>query len=292
MDGGTGKRGKVDILMLTASRISPWIVTPRSLNSGMRLICFPYAGAGASVFRSWADSEFLSDIEVCSIQLPGRESRITELPIGDLCRVVQMLCEALESYLDRPFVFFGHSIGALVSFELTRELRRVRGIEPSHLFVSGCPAPHLPDSERICHLPDDEFLERVGRFNGTPPEVLNHPELMQLLLPTFRADFSLRDRYVYREEPPLSCPITAFGGMDDKDVDGLMLRAWRQHTRERFQLWLFQGDHFFVRSAPGPLLEVLSSVLSRDREAVRRTMTAVVTERFVVSTHVEEHHAR
>ena len=221
------------------------------------------------MFRSWADSESLADIEVCAVQLPGREARITESPMGDLRRLVHLLCEALEPYLDRPFAFFGHSIGALVSFESARELRRIRGIEPSHLFVSGGPAPHLPDSERISDLHDDEFLKRVCRFNGTPPEVLNHPELMQLMVPALRADFSLRDRYVYREEPPLSCPITAFGGMSDTHVDGLMLRAWRQHTRERFQLWLFQGDHFFVRSAQAPLLETLSIVVSQQQRAAR-----------------------
>ncbi len=269
MDGRTDKNREDDIPMLTVSRISPWIVTPRPVESGMRLICFPYAGAGASLFRSWADSELLADIEVCAVQLPGRETRITESPVGDVRRLVRMLCEALEPYLDRPFVFFGHSIGALVSFELARELRRIKGIEPSHLFVSGCPAPQLPSSERMCDLPEDEFLERVCRFNGTPPEVLNHPELMQLIIPALRADFSLRDRYVYREEPSLDCPITAFGGMSDKHVDSVMLRSWRQHTRERFQLWLFQGDHFFVRSAQGPLLEVLSSALSRYREGAR-----------------------
>ncbi|BFU90198.1 MAG: hypothetical protein NTAFB01_13850 [Nitrospira sp.] len=255
--------------MLTVSRVSPWIVIPRPVNSGMRLICFPYAGGGASVFRSWADNEFLSDIEICTVQLPGRETRITEPPVSDLHRLVRMLCEALEPYLDRPFAFFGHSIGALVSFELARELRRVRGIEPSHLFVSGCPAPHLQDSERICDLPDDEFLERVCRFNGTPPEVLNHPELMQLMTPALRADFLLRDRYAHREELPLSCPITAFGGMSDTHVDGLMLRAWRRHTHERFQLWLFQGDHFFLRSAQRPLLETLSTMLSQRERTAR-----------------------
>lgn len=255
--------------MLTVSRVSPWIVTPRLVNSGMRLICFPYAGGGASVFRNWVDNEFLADIEVCAVQLPGRETRITESPVGDVRRLVHMLCEALEPYLDRPFAFFGHSIGALVSFELAREFRRMRGIEPSHLFVSGCPAPHLSDSERICDLPEDEFLERVGRFNGTPPEVLNHPELMQLMLPTLRADFSLRDRYVYREEPPLSCPIIAFGGISDKHVNGDVLGSWRQHTCERFQLWLFQGDHFFLRSAHRPMLETLSTVLSQHGRTVR-----------------------
>lgn len=251
--------------MLTASRLSPWIVTHRPAGAGLRLFCFPYAGGGASAFRSWADSEFLSDVEVCAVQLPGRESRLTEPPVEDVRQLMPRLREALDPYLDRPFVFFGHSIGALVCFELARELRRSGGIEPQHLFISGCPAPHLPGSERMCDLPEGEFLEQLHRFNGTPSEVLNHPELMQLMLPALRADFSLRDRYIYRDEPPLSCPVTAFGGMSDSHVDGLMLRAWHQHTRERFQFWLFQGDHFFLRSSQGPVLETLSTVLSQQQ---------------------------
>ncbi len=214
------------------------------------------------MFRSWAGSESIPDIEVCAVQLPGREARITESPVGDIRQLVKTLREELEPYLERPFAFFGHSIGALVSFELARELRRSAGVQPRHLFASGCPAPHLPGSERIFDLPDDEFLERLHGFNGTPPEVLNHPELMQLMLPALRADLSLRDRYLYGEEPPLTCPITAFGGMSDHLVDSLMSRAWRRHTNQRFQLWLFQGDHFFLRSAQETMLETLFSELA------------------------------
>lgn len=262
MDGRTGTNREDDLLMLTASRSSQWVVTHRQVSSGLRLICFPYAGGGASVFRSWGQNAMLSSVEVCAVQLPGREARITEPPVEDLRQLVSLLREALEPYLDRPFAFFGHSIGALVSFELARELRRTGGIEPRHLFVSGCPAPHLPHSERMWDLSDNEFLDRLCRFNGTPSEVLNHPELMHMMLPAIRADFALRDRYDYRDEPPVSCPITAFGGMADTHVDCAMLRGWRQHTREPFQVWLFQGDHFFMRSAQETMLETLLSVLS------------------------------
>lgn len=248
--------------MLTASCVTPWIVTPRPVDWGLRMFCFPYAGGGASVFRSWAESAFLRDVEVCAVQLPGREARIAEAPIGDLSRLTSLLCDALEPWLDRPFVLFGHSVGALVSFELARELHRRAGIEPRHVFVSGCPAPHLRDSQRICDLPDKEFLDRLYRFNGTPSDVLNHPELMQLMLPALRADFALRDQYVYREEPPLNCSVTAFGGMSDQHVSEADLRAWRHHTRERFQFWLLQGDHFFLKSAQEIMLETLFSELS------------------------------
>jgi len=255
--------------MLTVSRSTRWVVTHRQVNSGMRLICFPYAGGGASIFRSWSQDAMLSGVEVCAVQFPGREARITESPVDDMRRLVPLLREELEPYLDRPFAFFGHSIGALVSFELARELRRTCGIEPCHLFASGCPAPHLPHSDRMWDLPDEEFLERLRRFNGTPPDVLNHPELMDMMLPGLRADLALRDRYDYRDEPSMSCPITAFGGMADTHVDCMMLQAWRQHTRERFQLWLFQGDHFFIRSSQGPVLETLSSLLSVHQKATR-----------------------
>ena len=250
--------------MLTVSCSTKWMVTHRQVSSGMRLICFPYAGGGASIFRSWGQDSMLPGVEVCAVQFPGREARITECPVDDVRQLVPLLREGLEPYLDRPFAFFGHSIGALVSFELARELRRTRYPEPCHLFVSGCPAPQLPHPERMWDLPEEEFLERLCQFNGTPPEVLNHPELMDMILPTIRADFALRDRYVYREEPPLNCSITAFGGMSDQHVSGADLRAWRQHTRERFQLWLFQGDHFFLRSAQETLLETVFSRLATE----------------------------
>lgn len=268
MDGPAGEIGEDGAVMLTAARSSSWIVTHRPSAEGLRLICFPYAGAGASVFRSWAGGH-VPDVEICAVQLPGRESRITELPVADLCELVPRLSDALEPYLDRPFAFFGHSIGALVSFELARELRRTRSVEPVHLFVSGCPAPHHPDFDRLSELPESEFLGRLAQFNGTPPEVLQHPELMQLMLPTLRADFSLRDRYRHRDEAPLGCPITAFGGMDDGHVSGAKLEGWKRHTRERFQLWLFQGDHFFLRTAQEPMLEALSSLLLRHCETGR-----------------------
>jgi surfactin synthase thioesterase subunit len=159
--------------------------------------------------------------------------------------------------------FFGHSIGGLIAFELARELRRQRGLEPVHLFLSGCPAPHIPDHDQLSELPDAEFLDRMRRFKGTPQEVLDHPEMMQLVLPALRADFSLRDTYVYSPEPPLGCAISAFGGMEDGSVGTERLQQWREHTSGGFQLWLFQGDHFFLKTAQGSVVEAVSATLHR-----------------------------
>lgn len=260
MDGGAGRAGGQDggSMLKTAER-RPWIVTCRR-GDGLRLICFPYAGGGPSLFRGWP-LDLLRNIEVCAVQLPGREARMKEPPIGDLTRLVADLADAIEPSLDRPIALFGHSIGGLVAFEFARELRDRYGIEPVHLFVSGCPAPQLPDGERLSDLPDGEFLERVQRFNGTPREILGHAEMMELVMPTLRADFSLRDTYVHRPAPPLNCAISAFGGMADQAVGADKLEPWKAHTAEGFQLWLFQGDHFFVRTAQVAVVEAMTLIL-------------------------------
>ncbi|BCA53912.1 thioesterase [Nitrospira sp. KM1] len=247
--------------MLTTAGRQSWIVTCRRAE-GVRVVGIPYAGGGPAMFRSWAQ-ELPSNIELCAVQLPGREGRMKEEPIRDLRDVVDELAEAITGVLDRPIVLFGHSIGGLIAFELTRELRRRYGFEPVHLFVSGCPAPQSSIGELLYDLPDAEFLEHMRRFNGTPKEVLEHPELMQLLLPVLRADFALRDTYEYREEPPLDCPISCFGGMDDREVDFAKLEGWRRHTNGSFEWTMFQGDHFFVRSSQTAVLDALSLVCTR-----------------------------
>ncbi|MDR4461478.1 MAG: alpha/beta fold hydrolase [Nitrospirales bacterium] len=247
--------------MLTAARSHSWIVKCRQ-TSGIRLLCFPYAGGGPSVFRGWP--QYLStDIELCAVQLPGRESRMKEAPIGELRRVVVELAEALAPSLDRPVALFGHSIGGLIAFELAREMRRRFAIEPVHLFVSGCSAPQIYDNDPLFDLPEDEFLDRMRRFNGTPREVLEHPEMMQLVLPALRADFSLRDTYRYVAEPPLRCAISVFGGTEDVGVGKERLEPWKAQTSKWFQLCLFQGDHFFLRTAQAAVVESVSTTLQR-----------------------------
>lgn len=251
--------------MKTAARPSPWIL-PAHIKGGMRLFCIPYAGGGPSVFRTWSQ-HLPVDVEVCAVHLPGREIRVNEPAIGNLLYLVRELSDALEPYLDLPYALFGHSIGGLVSFELVRELRRRHGVEPFHLFISGCPSPQLRNTDPMYDLPEVEFLARLQQLNGTPPEVMSHPELMMLMVPTLRADFSLRDTYRYGVEPPLTCPISAFGGMQDEEVGYEQLEGWREHTTARFHVCLFQGNHFFLRTAQTAVLEAVTASLRHTREA-------------------------
>lgn len=238
----------------------PWVQYPRP-NGGalMRLFCFPSAGGGAVMYRQWP-VHLLPDLEVCSVQLPGRENRRREEPFRQLSHLVPPLAEAILPHLDKPFAFFGHSMGALIAFELARQLSHAYDIFPAHLFVSSHPAPHLPSSATPMHTQSDELLlEEMYRLGGTPQAVLSNQELMQLLLPTVRADLELCETYNYTDTAPLSCPITAFGGSHDTKVTSTELRAWRSHTRGPFAFVLYPGGHFY-------LLEANFHILQRVRE--------------------------
>ncbi|HEX8922184.1 MAG TPA: alpha/beta fold hydrolase, partial [Pyrinomonadaceae bacterium] len=209
--------------------MSNWVLCQKSDPGAiLRLFCFPYAGGSASIFREWAQS-LPATVEVCAIQLPGRGSRLLEPAITKMPRLIKAIAPALVPYLDKPFAFFGHSMGNIISLELARYLRKKMKIEPAHLFVSGSRAPQLPNTEpKSYNLPEAGFMAYLRRLNGTPAEILEHPELMELMLPVLRADFELVQTYVYTHAKPLACPITAFGGSLDKEVGRRGLQAWRE----------------------------------------------------------------
>jgi medium-chain acyl-[acyl-carrier-protein] hydrolase len=204
------------------------------------------------------------------VQLPGRENRFGEKAFSRLEELVPVLAEALLPYMERPYAFWGHSMGALICFELARMLRRERQTPgPIRLAVSGHRAPQLPDPKQPIYRATDEiFLDRLRHLNGTPVEVLEHQELLPLLLPTLRADFELCETYEYRPEIPLDCPISAFGGLNDPDVTRESILAWRDQTHSAFQARFFRGDHFFLHHEPAALMGILSQELLRDLKAM------------------------
>jgi medium-chain acyl-[acyl-carrier-protein] hydrolase len=233
---------------VTAAAFDSWISFRRPCeNPRLRLFCFPYAGGGALIFRTWPDG-LPADVEVCPVQFPGRGTRMRERPFTQLLPLVEALAEALVPLLDRPFAFFGHSLGALVSFELARRIRKRYGVHPVRIFVSGARAPQIPRRGTPIHtLPEKEFLAELRRLNGTPGEILDHQELMEIMLPLLRADFAVYETYVYSSEAPLNCPISAFGGLQDRGVNDCDLAAWRAQTAVSFSLRMFPGDHFFLK---------------------------------------------
>ncbi len=234
-------------------------VNPRAR---LRMFCFPYAGGGASAYRGWNNS-LPADIEVCPVQLPGRESRLRDPAYDRSGPLIQGLADALVPYFDLPFVFFGHSMGGMISFELSRELRRRGKTLPLHIFVSGRRAPQLPAREEPIHdLPEPEFFEKLRELNGTPEEVLQHAELMKLLLPVLRADFAVNETYEFTEEEPFDFGISAFGGLGDEEVTKEDVDLWRLHTRGRFRLRMLPGDHFFLHGSKDLLTEAIARDLA------------------------------
>jgi medium-chain acyl-[acyl-carrier-protein] hydrolase len=241
---------------------SPWLAGIKpNRTARIRLFCFPYAGGTAQIYSSWAQ-QLPSSVDVCPVQPPGRASRFYESPFSNLLKLVEAAAESLNTYMDLPFAFFGHSLGALVSFELARFVRNQYALSPSLLLVSACRAPHLPYEGHCPYdLPDAEFLERIYRFNGTPKEVHENAELMQLMVPLLRADFAMDQTYHYSESEPLDCPIIAFGGQDDNIVSRESLEAWREQTNTAFSAILLPGNHFFIGTARDPLLNAISTSL-------------------------------
>jgi medium-chain acyl-[acyl-carrier-protein] hydrolase len=232
-----------------------------------RLFCFAHAGGGAASFRPWV-RKLAPEIDVRPIQLPGRESRLDEPPYRQVEQLLEPLCAALSPYLDRPYALFGHSMGAVVAFEVARWCSAGSGLTPSCLLVSGRRAPHLPNNRRPLHtLPDGEFLAGVARLGGMPREVLAQPELVQMLLPAIRADYELAETYRPLPGARLTCSVVAYMGAADPEVDHAGLLGWRAETTGEFTTRVFAGDHFYLK---GDRPDVLRAIRQDVRGAVSR----------------------
>ncbi|WP_437729977.1 thioesterase II family protein [Sorangium sp. So ce1335] len=224
-----------------------------------RLFCLPHAGGGASLFHPWS-AELAPLAEVCPVQLPGREGRIREPAVPSLGPLVARLADALAVYLDRRYAIFGHSMGALIGFELTRELRR-RGLPlPAHLFVASYCAPHLQRREDRAGTVRHEAAKKLTGAQAVPAEMKG--ELLELLVPTLEADTRLCEEYEHVKEEALPCPISAFRGNTDyvpeEDIAG-----WRALTRGAFQSQTFLGDHFFLRETPRGVIQAVRRALAK-----------------------------
>lgn len=241
----------------------PWFyVRKPQPNATVRLFCFTYAGGSATVFRDWSD--YLPEsIEVCSVQLPGRGARFKEPTVDCLETLLDKLAPAILPYLDKPFAFFGHSMGATIAYELTRKLKVMGKSQPVQLMVSGRKAPQLPATKKpIHHLPEAEFISEITKLNGTPEEAIQHPELMEIVSPILRADCKLVETWQYEEEGKLDVSITAFGGAQDSGVSREQLDGWRCQTSKQFAMHLFEGDHFYINHQRNALLRRIDNILT------------------------------
>lgn len=230
----------------------------------LRLVCMPFAGAGATAFRTWSD-DLPEQVEVVSVQLPGREERRSEPLVTDCAKLVEAIAGFVASRIaskHEPFCLFGHSLGAKLSYEVVCELRRRGARGPAHLFVSGRCAPQLPPRYVLNALPDEQLVAELRRLNGTPKAILDEPELLAMILPVFRADCVLNEIGDAVLGDTLDCPVTAFGGRRDDLANEAELDAWRAVTKGAFAKQLFPGDHFYLVSGRRVFLDCLSVLLA------------------------------
>ncbi|WP_372390811.1 thioesterase II family protein [Xanthomonas sp. NCPPB 3582] len=249
-------------IIQSESRQSPWFMRfKRNHQARLRLFCFPYAGGSAGLFEPWG--RVFEGVDVVGVQLPGRSNRISEKPIDSLAEIVARLIVELRGLDDLPFVFFGHSNGALICFELARELQR-RGIGGlQHIILSGRRAPHLPRVHPNTHdLPHDAFIEELRSINGTPEELLSNMELMNLFVPVLRADFKVSETHKYCADIKLNTPASIFWGRLDTDIPEADIEAWRANFETGDIAFAeFSGDHFFIHSQQALVLERVGEIL-------------------------------
>jgi medium-chain acyl-[acyl-carrier-protein] hydrolase len=209
------------------------------------LLCFPFAGGGASTYSSWlrAKSKYLS---VIPVQLPGREHRIAETPFTNMDALLEALMETLILPLRSEIVLFGHSMGALIAARLAQRMAAA-GRSALRLCVSGFPPPHFERARAGLHrLPQAEMLETLRRLNGLRPEVLANAELVELIVPTLYADLQLEETDLPAVRKQLTCPISLFSGIDDPLLGSEEIAAWREVTVQNVKVHRFSGDHFYL----------------------------------------------
>jgi surfactin synthase thioesterase subunit len=242
---------------------SNWFVRLRARpDARVRLVCFPSAGAGASVYGRWSE-HLPPDVEVWAAQLPGRETRRLERSLTDLHEIADRCAALIEPVLDRPFGFFGHSMGALVAFEVARRLR-ARDRVPMALFVSGRAAPHVARGYAgIADLSDDDFITKMDTMFGGVPELLKtDAEFRELYLPPLRADVEAVAAYRPVDDAPQPFPMYVLGGAEDRSVPREALDAWEGYAGGTFAVHTFPGDHFYVYSTREPVIEFVARTMA------------------------------
>lgn len=225
------------------------------------LFCLPYAGGGASFYNHWV-KRMQEAFTVCPIQLPGREERIMEQPYENMNVMLDDLEQAILNVIKAPYALWGHSMGGKIAYELEKRMEK-HGYMAKCLFVSGSRAPHIPEPEPIYYLPDLAFKEKLGRFEGTPKELLDNQELLEFFLPMLRADFTMDETYCTHTDVLLKCPIIAFGGEADREANEDEVKAWKKYTENYFDYQMFPGGHFYVREHEEDVIHAVTKQLWR-----------------------------
>lgn len=231
-------------------------------NASLRLICFPYAGGSSATYLSW-QNDLNPDVELVVVQLPGRGIRLSEPPYTTMKEIVNALFLAAKQLNNKPFLFYGHSMGARVAYELTLMLARVHCRLPIHFIASGSVAPCISrTNEQTYHLPDNEFIAKVGALNGTPLDVLTNIEIMHLMLPALRADFKIIETYCNKSNFLIPTKVSVLAG-NQEEIEIADIEAWFTLFEMRTDIYWISGDHFFVEKNKAEVLKAVDDIIKK-----------------------------
>lgn len=242
---------------------SPWVRRVPKPHARVRLVCFPFAGGGASIYSRLADA-LPQSVEMIAVQLPGREDRSREQPPSSVPSLASAVSVALLPYADFPMAFYGHCAGALLAHEVAHEIRNRYGIRAVHLFAGAQGAPHLNRAARVRPLhsmSDSGMLFELANRGGLPDSVAANEDLVNMLVPLLRADFALWENYSFGEHPRLDIPITTLRDPEDPFCDAGAIAAWEEYTSDEFNSVLVRGGHYFITSCEQQVGNVISEML-------------------------------
>lgn len=236
---------------------SPWISSIRNDDVNYRLFCFPFAGAGSNVYRSWI-SDLSPEIDVCPIQLPGRENRMNEKAIDNVHDMASQIATEIEPYTDVPFAFFGHCIGALIAYELVVTMQKLNMNTPDHIYLSAFRSPEYTNPNReLYQLDDAEFKSEIKEYGGFSDYILNNDEIMKTIMPMLRADFALHENYRYPGNESVECPISLLCGDQDHIVKKEHMQNWSNVSNHDVNLTMISGGHFFINERKEDILNLI-----------------------------------